>query len=147
MIQLPGCHKSSQAVHAETIPLSAPVKTTSGRVSEHLTIGTGTTVVIPIRAINRSEEIWGVDAKEFRPERWIGADIDKEVDLPPKVRAYKGYHHLLSFLEGPRICLGRLFAVAEFKVSRTVLSAEISTELKYTGDLICTNSQLYFRAA
>ena len=32
----------------------------------------GTDIVIIMRAVNHSKELWGEDAKEFRPERWLG---------------------------------------------------------------------------
>ena len=94
------------------IPLSSPVTTASGEKVEHITIAKGSTVFVPIRAINRSEELWGPDAKEFKPERWL----DDESGIPPKAKEVQGYHHLLTFTDGPRVCLGRHFAVAEFKV-------------------------------
>ncbi|KAJ7701255.1 hypothetical protein B0H17DRAFT_924748, partial [Mycena rosella] len=50
--------------------------------------------------------LWGPDAKEFKPERWLN-----EIT----VRKFQGHRHLLSFHDGPRICLGRSFALAEFK--------------------------------
>ena len=75
--------------------------------------------MVPIRALNRSEAIWGPNAKDFKPERWL----DDESGLTPRAKEFQGYHHLLSFIDGPRICLGRVFAVAEFKVrgSRDIL--------------------------
>lgn len=75
-------------------------------------ISAGTLVIVPIRAINRSEKIWGSDAKQFKPERWL----NQESGLTSKSKEYTGYHQMLSFTGGPRICLGRLFAIAEFKV-------------------------------
>ena len=68
--------------------------------------------MIPIRAINRSTELWGPDAQQFRPERWLNG----EAAIPDMVKEFQGYHHLLTFVDGQRICLGRGFAVAEFKV-------------------------------
>ena len=94
------------------IPLSAPIKAASGKQVDHITIAKGSAVLVPIRAINRSEEIWGPDAKEFRPERWL----DNEAGVAPKAKEIQGYHHLLTFSDGPRTCLGRAFALAEFKV-------------------------------
>lgn len=95
------------------IPLNEPVATASGEIVDHITVGAGAALVIPIRAINRSEALWGPDAKEFKPERWL----DNESGLTSKAKEIPGFHHLLSFIDGPRICLGKLFAVAEFKVS------------------------------
>lgn len=36
--------------------------------------------------------------------------------ITSKAKGIPGYHHILSFAEGPRMCLGKFFAVAEFKV-------------------------------
>lgn len=91
--------------------------TASGEIVDHITLGAGASLVIPIRAINRSEALWGPDAKVFRPERWL----ENESGLTPKAKEIPGYHHLLTFIDGPRICLGKLFAVAEFKVRQNLL--------------------------
>ena len=73
--------------------------------------------------MNRSEEIWGPDAKEFKPERWL----DGDAGLNGKAKELQGYHHILSFIDGPRMCLGRAFAAAEFKVSiQWLWSANVS---------------------
>lgn len=63
--------------------------------------------------MNRSTSFWGPDAKEFKPERWL----DDESGVPEKAKEVQGYHHLLTFVDGPRTCLGKGFALAEFKVS------------------------------
>lgn len=78
-----------------------------------INIARGAAVAIPIRGVNRSTSIWGPDAKEFVPERWL----EDEKGLTTKAKEVQGYHHLLSFVDGPRTCLGRAFAIAEFKVS------------------------------
>ena len=38
---------------------------------DNITVGSGVPLTIPIRAINRSEAVWGPDAKKFEPERWL----------------------------------------------------------------------------
>lgn len=96
------------------MPLIEPVTTASGESVNQLQVGAGTPFIVPIRAINRSEKFWGPDAKEFKPERWL----DQESGLTDKSKELPGYHHLLTFIDGPRICLGKLFAVAEFKVRK-----------------------------
>ena len=63
--------------------------------------------------MNRSTSFWGPNAKEFKPERWL----DDESGVPEKAKEVQGYHHLLTFVDGPRTCLGKGFALAEFKVS------------------------------
>jgi cytochrome P450 len=75
----------------------------------------GDIINIPIQAVNRATDLWGTDARVFRPERWAS--------LPPAVCAVQGlYAHTLTFLNGNggaagnRSCIGYRFALAEIKV-------------------------------
>ncbi|EJD39033.1 cytochrome P450 [Auricularia subglabra TFB-10046 SS5] len=73
-----------------------------------LSIKAGDEVLIPIAPLNRSETIWGPDADQFRPERWE--------DVPPGASTIPGITpNLMSFIGGPRSCVGHRFAVAEMK--------------------------------
>jgi cytochrome P450 len=58
---------------------------------------------------------WGEGALEFRPERWL------EEDVHVKAKDFQGHRHLLTFIDGPRICIGKGFAVMEFKVRYCLL--------------------------
>ncbi|KAF7354641.1 Cytochrome P450 4F12 [Mycena sanguinolenta] len=98
----------------DVIPLSTPIVTATGETVSSITVAKGTVIVEPIRAINRSEAFWGPDAKEFNPERWFR-------DIPLATRELQGYRHLLTFHDGPRTCLGKGFALAEFKAVLSVL--------------------------
>ncbi|KAG6328692.1 hypothetical protein ID866_10397 [Astraeus odoratus] len=99
------------AAEDDIIPLSEPVRTKSGEVVDHISVAAGTHIRIPISCINRSISVWGPDAKVFRPERWLTED-----GIPKKAQEVQGHRHLLTFIDGPRTCLGKGFAVAEFKV-------------------------------
>ncbi|OBZ66782.1 GDP-L-fucose synthase [Grifola frondosa] len=99
-----------QAASDDVIPLSAPVQTASGKFVDSISVSKGQAVTVPIGCINRSETIWGADAKEFVPERWLDGGV------PKKAQEIQGHRHLLTFSDGPRMCLGRGFALAEFKV-------------------------------
>ena len=88
--------------------MSAPVQTTSGEMQDSVVIPKGTTVFIPIKYISRCEAIWGPDAKQFVPERWLREKTD---DLKNS-----GSQRLYTFSDGPKMCLGKVFAMAEFKV-------------------------------
>lgn len=134
-----------QAACDDMMPLIEPVKTAAGETVNEVQIGAGTLVVVPIRAINRSEKVWGADAKVFKPERWL----DQESGLTSKSKEYTGYHHLLSFTGGPRICLGRLFAVTEFKVTMIQHSRRLYNSCcsRTIGCTWCPHPQLYLRLA
>ena len=98
------------------LPLSEPVRTASGELVDTLTVAKGTVVGIPMASINLATAIWGEDAKVFRPSRWLDDDSGQN-DIPGKAKELQGHRHLLTFSDGSRICLGKNFAVAEFKVS------------------------------
>ncbi|KAF9256570.1 cytochrome P450 [Marasmius fiardii PR-910] len=111
------------ATEDDVLPLSAPVVTKDGREVTSLTIAKGTVVCSPISCINRSKLLWGKRAKEFIPERWmegIGGLEDAEV-IPASAKEIQGYRHLLTFSDGPRTCLGKNFALSEFKAVLSVL--------------------------
>jgi cytochrome P450 len=72
-------------------------------------------VRVPIVGVNRSERLWGPDAEKFIPERWLVPE-EESAKSAAKKEEIQGYKHLLTFGYGPRMCLGRNFALTEFKV-------------------------------
>ncbi|KAF2229386.1 cytochrome P450 [Viridothelium virens] len=64
----------------------------------------GTKLYIMANAINRLPEYWGPDADTFDPDRW---------DKLPSTHATNSF---MTFLHGPRSCIGRKFAEMEMKV-------------------------------
>ncbi|KAI6037481.1 cytochrome P450 [Pisolithus marmoratus] len=114
-----------QADEDDVIPLSEPVQTASGEVVDSIAIERGTVIGISISCVNCSEAIWGPDAKIFRPERWLEAD-----GVTRKAQEVKGYRHLLTFGDGPRSCIGKLFAIAEIKMLLAVLVKNFVLEMR-----------------
>ncbi|PNX86088.1 cytochrome p450, partial [Trifolium pratense] len=57
-------------------------------------------------AMGRMSSIWGEDAEEFRPERWINNGIFQP-ESPFK---------FIAFHAGPRMCLGKDFAYRQMKI-------------------------------
>ncbi|KAG1729375.1 cytochrome P450 [Suillus lakei] len=109
----------------DVIPLSEPVCNASGEMTDSISIGKGSLMVISIRAINRSSVIWGPDAKEFKPDRWL-----TEEGISGKAKEVQGHRHLLTFVDGPRTCLGKDFAIAEFKTVLSVLVKNFVFEMR-----------------
>ncbi|KAI6097025.1 cytochrome P450 [Pisolithus croceorrhizus] len=114
-----------QANEDDVIPLSAPVRTKSGEVVDSIAVERGTVIGISIPCMNRSVAIWGPDAKVFRPERWLESD-----GITKKAQEVKGHRHLLTFSDGPRTCIGKLFAVAEVKILLLVLVKNFVLEMR-----------------
>ncbi|KAH7242764.1 cytochrome P450 [Fusarium tricinctum] len=67
----------------------------------------GTTCGVSARAVNCSREIFGPDAEEFRPERWIPWDPKDE----ERIKREKSL--LMTFGMGSRSCVGRHLATVE----------------------------------
>jgi cytochrome P450 len=100
------------AVLQETMRIFPPVPLTLRETAHDTTIQSqfvpaGTTIVICPWAVNTSTQLWGPDAREFNPDRWMqpgtantgGADSN---------------YAITTFLHGPRSCIGKDFAKAEF---------------------------------
>ena len=63
-------------------------------------------------AMGRMKFLWGDDAEEFRPERWLDDDGVFVPESPYKFTAFQA---------GPRICLGKEFAYRQMKIFAAVL--------------------------
>ncbi|KAM7197450.1 cytochrome P450 [Naviculisporaceae sp. PSN 640] len=97
----------------EVLRVHSPVIITYREAIRDLTICNvfvpkGTSLFINPAVTNRSKFIWGPDADEFIPERWdkIQENPDDPANSP---------YAFNSFLNGPRICIGKTFAMMEFK--------------------------------
>ena len=101
------------------VPLGTPTRAADGSTVDRIAIAHGMLVTVPIAAIQFSEDVWGPDAKIFRPERWLTDDKADEA----RARELSMRRSLLAFFDGPRKCLGKAFALAEFKVRASVRGA------------------------
>ncbi|KAF4552350.1 Cytochrome P450-like protein 40 [Elsinoe fawcettii] len=71
----------------------------------------GTIVGINPAVINRHKEIFGEDADEFRPERWLRSDGEAEEEFKARVSRMKETD--MTFGHGKRVCAGRHVAMVE----------------------------------
>ncbi|KAF8992923.1 cytochrome P450 [Cyathus striatus] len=108
----------------DLVPLSRGIIQANGRTMDQVLLPGGTLIMIPIHTYNSTESIWGSDAWEFNPGRWITASgSEKSEDIALLKR------HVLTFGSGPRVCLGKTFAIIQLKA---VLSSIIKA---YTFEL------------
>nr|GAT60440.1 cytochrome P450 [Mycena chlorophos] len=87
------------------LPLSQPITTKTGEEITHIPIQKGQYVYVAIGSYHRLRSIWGEDAAEFKPSRWL------ESEQPCKGTALGPYASLLTFLAGHGVCLGWRFAL------------------------------------
>ena len=106
----PVAQTNRECVETDILPLSSPITTSTGQTVTSVTIPKGAEISVPIRLMNTLEAFWGPTADKFEPERWLSEDDSL------KAKEIQGHKHLLTFIDGPRTCLGKNFAIAEFKV-------------------------------
>ncbi|CAI7654769.1 unnamed protein product [Penicillium glandicola] len=92
-------------------------------------IPAGTEIVISPRALNVSQELWGENAGAFNPDRWLG---------PNMANTGGGLTNFsfMTFLHGPRSCIGQGFARGEFASLVAVLVGRFEMTLAEDSDII-----------
>ncbi|KAF9043393.1 cytochrome P450 [Panaeolus papilionaceus] len=120
-----------QPVEDIVLPLSRPITLTSGRTTSEIFVPKGTKCIVSLIGSNRNTELWGDDAHDWKPERWMG-------DLKDEVQSAKlpgVYSHLMTFSAGGRGCIGFKFSQLEMKVVLATLISRfefsISQEIKW----------------
>jgi cytochrome P450 len=53
------------------LPVSSPITCTDGKEINSIHIPKGTNILVDILACNRDTLIWGDDALEWKPDRWL----------------------------------------------------------------------------
>jgi cytochrome P450 len=101
------------ATKDDIIPISSAIDLPDGtkiEPTDGIRIRKGTYVHIPIEGLNMSKDIWGKDAREFNPDRWM--------DLPESARppTHPGLANLMTFSFGPHSCPGWKFSILEMKL-------------------------------
>ncbi len=64
------------------LPLSTPIRARDGSVIREVPIPKGTFLILNNLASNTNPAIWGADAHEWKPERWL-QPLPKEVENAP----------------------------------------------------------------
>ncbi|KAK4212553.1 cytochrome P450 [Rhypophila decipiens] len=80
----------------------------------------GTVLSVPTYSVHHSKEIWGPDADEFNPDRWL-----KEGGLTQRQK-----NAFIPFSYGPRACVGRNVAEMEMKLIVATWARRYDVELR-----------------
>jgi len=83
----------------------------------------GTIMLFSADIINRSKEYWGPDADEFKPDRWLGPGRAKNGGASSP-------YAFMTFIHGPRSCIGQSFAKGELACLVAVMVGRFQMELK-----------------
>ena len=61
----------ARASQDSTLTLSEPMRSSDGSMTDSVFVPRGTNVLLGVRACNRDKRLWGDDAEEWKPERWL----------------------------------------------------------------------------
>ncbi|KAH9899237.1 cytochrome P450 [Cubamyces lactineus] len=141
---------------------------TSGRETSVVHVPAGTNVIVSILGANRSKRVWGPDANEWRPERWLaqapagerggisvaGTGVDLEfgdesqavTEGSEKEVRYPGvYGSMMTFFGGSRACIGFKFAEMEIKQVLATLLSTMHFALPSATDAAGSRKEIYWR--
>ncbi|KAI1793405.1 cytochrome P450 [Ganoderma leucocontextum] len=107
------------------LPFSNPIRGRDGRDMHEVVVPKGTVVLTHYQASNSDPALWGEDAEEWKPERWL-APLPSAVE---EARIPGVYSNLMTFAAGSRSCIGFKFSQLEMKVVLAVLLPKFSFEL------------------
>ncbi|KAE8230908.1 hypothetical protein A4X09_0g4756 [Tilletia walkeri] len=111
------------------LPLSQAYVTRDGKSTfDRLPIKKGQDLFIFIQALNRAPHLWGEDADAFNPSRWENLP-DTITSLSPDWSSGHPSQSLWTFLAGPRGCIGRSFAITEFKAILATLIRDLDFDV------------------
>jgi len=90
----------------DVLPLAKPIVGISGKVYKDLPVPAGIFISMSTVGYNLNKDMWGPDAYEFQPERWL--DMNEESES-----RFGVYGNLSTFSGGARSCIGWRFAVIQ----------------------------------
>jgi len=126
------------ATKDHVVPTSEPFIDRKGVKRNEILIKKGDGVFFNMTHVNRLKSIWGEDALEFKPERWLSPP--SKASTVPSV-----YSNIFTFFAGARGCIGHRFAVAEIKILLFTLVRDIIFEAAVKPGDIETKATLITR--
>ncbi|THV04401.1 cytochrome P450 [Dendrothele bispora CBS 962.96] len=102
------------------LPLSKPITGVDGTVISEIHVPKNTRILVSILNSNRNPALWGPDALEWKPERWLSTLPDELI----KAHIPGVYSHLMTFNAGGRSCIGFKFSQLEMKAVLSMLIAK-----------------------
>lgn len=84
-------------------------------------IPAGTAVGVNAYVMGRNKQVWGPDADEFRPERWLQQNDESDPAYHARIQRFNAAD--LTFGHGARVCIGRYIANMElYKIVATLIT-------------------------
>ncbi|KAI0701973.1 cytochrome P450 [Cytidiella melzeri] len=114
-------HLLRRAGKDDVLPLSEPITTSTGAVISEIPVAKGQAVLVSICAYNRIKSIWGEDADQFNPTRFIDGKVDNAVKVGMYGNLDLRAHHseltlnVIDVAAGMRGCIGWRFSLIEMQ--------------------------------
>jgi hypothetical protein len=83
------------------LPLEKPITSTDGKLLDSILVPKGTRIIMSLLKCNTDPDIWGPDAHEWKPERWL-SPLPERV---PEAHVPGIYSHLYELDLTHFICL------------------------------------------
>lgn len=123
------------AVCNEVLRTHGPVATTIREATGNTTvqgqyIPRGTLLILPIWAHNTDHMLWGPDAHEFKPERWLSPELGGTSKTNAASGGATSNYAFMTFIHGPHSCIGGNFSKSEMACLLAAWIGRFSFELK-----------------
>lgn len=117
-----------EAQKDDIIPLAEPVQDRNGKTVSSIRIRKGQVIYVPIEQLQVATCVWGPDARDFNPGRWLDNGAShvtpdsaesalSSSKLPPGVPDGPGVSpNIMTFIDGPRRCVGYKLALMQIKM-------------------------------
>ncbi|RSH93858.1 hypothetical protein EHS25_006507 [Saitozyma podzolica] len=119
-----------EAQKDDIIPLAEPIQDRNGKTVSSIRIRRGQVIYVPIEQLQVATCVWGPDAREFNPERWLNTGASQATpdgaapeSAPASSKRPTGvpdgpgvWPNILTFIDGPRRCVGYKLALMQIKM-------------------------------
>jgi cytochrome P450 len=110
-----------------TIPMNQRVAAVDTVIGHSIQVKKGDVFFINPYTTARLPSVWGDDAAEFRPQRWIDDETGELLSFPPS--------KFNTFSAGPRSCIGMRLAMLELRIVAANLFKRYTFSLARPNDL------------
>ncbi|CAE7567648.1 CYP86A1 [Symbiodinium pilosum] len=110
-----------------SVPLDSKTALQADRLPDGTFVPRGTLLLYNSYGMGRSKTIWGPDASDFRPERWLSDELKTPYENP-------------VFHAGPRECLGKRLALVEMKTVMASLLKHVRLSLAVPPEQVLPDS-------
>lgn len=114
-----------------SVPISSKDANRDVILSDGTPVRAGTTVLLTFYAMGRNPHVWGPDAAEYKPERWLETVPGSK---EPRVKSESAFK-FIAFNAGPRTCLGMNLAMLEMKITVAALLSRFHVALTRPEDV------------